>query len=638
MAAGQSSAPSEIESIEGMMAQSRIRPLDTSVVGLIAAGEVVERPALAIKELVENSIDALACSISVDIRDGGLTSFRVTDNGDGIPREELALAFMRNATSKLRDASDLDAIQTLGFRGEALASIAAVAKVTLTSRPKGSETGAAIDVEGGVILGVRDAASPEGTSIVVKELFYNTPARRKFMKKPAVEAAQVSEWMVRLMMARPDISMRLSVGGKQSFRSAGDSNLAGVIAVAWGRDTAARLIPIRGNAGGCYWEGFVGVGESAHSNRSKQLLFLNGRAVRSQAVSQVVEWACRERIIIGRSPTFVLHATIDFNLVDVNVHPNKLEVRFRDEPAVLTGVADLIRDTILARSADAYTAKHSININNISINHDDSKATDVNTLADARDASAIPVIPYSAPETDQPDDPLSLIRLAHDSALPPTFSSVQGTPQETSQATPQETQPEQQMFEYKESELRYRIIGAAFDQYIMIEYDDTLYIIDQHAAHERILFDQFERAADKPMSQPLLAPVTLTLSHAEAALTQTYATALAESGFEFEPFGDRTIRVTSVPIVLGCPAPELARAMIAALEGYGELPTARRRREELIMLSCKKAIKGGEPLTREQIERLLRACASSVAPTCPHGRPICVAIPKRELDRRFRRI
>lgn len=629
-----STQPLQMEKQHGESVQRarRIRPLDASVVGLIAAGEVVERPSLAIKELVENSIDAQSRSISVDIKDGGLSYFRVTDNGLGIPSDELVLAFARSATSKLREASDLESVQTLGFRGEALASIAAVAKVTLVSRTRGSDTGAAIDIEGGRVLGIRDAASPEGTSITIKDIFYNTPARRKFMKKPAIEAAQVSDWITRLAMARPDISMRLSAAGKQSFRSAGDSSLAGVLASVWGRDAASRMLAIQGSAGGCYWEGFVGVGEQSYSNRSRQLLFLNGRCVRSQAVVQAVEWACRERVPPGRFTVCVLHVTMDFAQVDVNVHPNKLEVRFREETSVASGIAELIRGTLASsvkpREHECIEPPteylHNYNYNTVD-------------KEDRPTPAAIHVAAYAAPEAKPVDDPRGMVLSAVDAPL--SFLLTERTEYTEQPALPQAAElSEQQSMPMPESATPYKVIGAAFDQYIIVEQGDMLYLIDQHAAHERFLYDRFDSVGGEgAVSQPLLAPLVLTLTPGETALVEAYADTLADSDFTFEPFGDKTVRVTSAPVVLGCPAPELARAMIAALESFGELPSAQRRRDSLIKLACKKAIKGGEPLTRGQINHLLEQIASSVMPTCPHGRPICVAIPRREIDRRFKR-
>ncbi|MDR1263710.1 MAG: DNA mismatch repair endonuclease MutL [Oscillospiraceae bacterium] len=632
---------------------NRIRPLDPAIVNLIAAGEVVERPALAIKELVENSLDAAARGITVELRDGGLSYFRVTDNGAGIPREELALAFARSATSKLRAADDLTGIATMGFRGEALASIAAVSKVTLTSRARGEDSGAAIVVEGGRVEAVRDAASPEGTTVVVKDIFYNVPARRKFLKKPIIETAYATDWIIKLAAAWPDVSVRLINQGRQTFRSAGDGSARGVLAAAWGLETSERMIPVKGIAAGCVAEGFVGVGEDARYGRAQQWLFLNRRAVRAPALADAVELACRERILIGRSPIFALWLTMDYAAVDVNVHPNKLEVRFGNERDICDGIVDLVADALRLSESTAASVRAMAVESPFAGNHRltepapmdmtetpprdsaaQSAASDAVSQSPPIISSAItPAQPRSVVIDDDPSAPLT--DKARDSAVPDT--SIKPAIIETEQ---QSLIDERAGTEASQSCRPFRVFGAAFNQYILVEQGEVLFLIDQHAAHERFLYDRFMAALDTgSASQPMLSPLTVELSHREAALIEANAAVVAQAGFTVEPFGERAIRVTSVPMVMGAPAPELIRAVIDALDEFAELPTARKRRDSLIQLSCKKAIKGGDPLTNNQIEGLLSSLANThTMPTCPHGRPICVAIEKRELDRRFKRI
>ncbi|GHU69024.1 DNA mismatch repair protein MutL [Clostridia bacterium] len=628
---------------------SRIRPLDSAVVNLIAAGEVVERPALAIKELVENSLDAGARGITVELREGGLTYFRVTDNGVGIPREELALAFTRSATSKLRAAEDLIDIATMGFRGEALASIAAVSKVTLTSRARGSSFGAAIDVEAGHIAAVRDAASPEGTTVVVKDIFYNVPARRKFLKKAIVETAYATDWIIKLAAAWPGVSVRLISQGKQTFRSAGDGSTRKVLAAALGLETAERLIPVGGMTAGCVVEGFVGVGEDARYGRALQWLFLNRRAVKVSALADAVELACRERVTIGRSPIFALWLTMDYSAVDVNVHPNKLEVRLGNERAVCEGMVELVGEA-LSRDVRAAAVTPTVAESPF---HDEQTFQAESIIQTQPDGSVIlkgtsvgqpsdhnselptvtPVLAREIFVEDKSDAPL--IESAYDAVVPE--SSLRYTNNKPS--VEEEQQILTGMPDESESDQSFRVLGAAFDQYILAEQGETLYLIDQHAAHERFLYDKFMTVLDTGgASQPMLAPLTVELSHREASLVEANAAVIAEAGFTLEPFGERAVRVTSVPMVMGMPAPDLIRAVIDALDEFAELATAKRRRDSLIKLACKKAIKGGDLLTRNQIAGLLSALARThTTPTCPHGRPICVAIEKRELDRRFKR-
>jgi len=324
----------------------RIIVLDENTANQIAAGEVVERPALAIKELVENSLDAGATAISVEARDGGLSLLRVADNGCGIAPEQLRMAFQRNATSKIARAEDLLSVATMGFRGEALASIAAVSRVRLTTRRQGGAEGAFIELEGGQVTGIGPAACAEGTSVTVRDLFFNVPARRKFLQKPAQEAGLISDWMARLMFSRTDVSMRLTLSGRQVMRSAGDGSLRGVAAAVWGRQTAQGMMPVDGSAAGCAWHGLLGVDALARQNRSRQVLLLNGRAIRSAAMQQAVERACRGRVLAGQMPCFILRMDMPCTGVDVNVHPNKLEVRFQDEVSLAAGLEYLVRTAL----------------------------------------------------------------------------------------------------------------------------------------------------------------------------------------------------------------------------------------------------------------------------------------------------
>ncbi len=328
-----------------------IHRLSADLIGKIAAGEVVERPAAAIKEMVENSLDAGASAVSVEIRDGGITSIRVTDNGSGIRADDIRLAFERHATSKIASAADLAAIGTLGFRGEALASIAAVAKVTCTTRTAEDPAGIRVRVEGGSFLGVEEAACPQGTTMLVKDLFYNVPVRLGFLKKPAAEAGLVSDMMMRMILSRPDVSFRLISQGKTLYHSAGDGKLASAVFAVYGSELLHSMREVKGSQGGVLMSGFVGIGESARGNRSHQSFFINGRCMRSGVLSAALEEACRERVMIGKYPACVLHLTMPYESVDVNVHPNKLEVRFRDEARVAEAVETLVRDALRERDA-----------------------------------------------------------------------------------------------------------------------------------------------------------------------------------------------------------------------------------------------------------------------------------------------
>ena len=329
----------------------KIQLLSDEVIGKIAAGEVVERPSAAIKEMVENSLDAGATAVTVEIRDGGISYFRVTDNGSGIDQSQIRMAFERHATSKITRTDDLFAIRTLGFRGEALASIAAVAKVTCTTRTKADASGVKVVNEGGHITSIEEAACPEGTSFIVRDLFYNTPVRLKFLKKPVTEAGYVSDLMMRLILSRPDVSFRYISQGKTVYHSAGDGKLQSAVFSIYGKEMLRAMREVDGHQSGVMLKGFVGVGESVRANRGHQSFFINGRYMRSGILSAAVEAACRERVVGGKYPTCVLHLTMPFEMVDVNVHPNKLEVRFQNDQAVAEAVEAIVRDALVEKSA-----------------------------------------------------------------------------------------------------------------------------------------------------------------------------------------------------------------------------------------------------------------------------------------------
>lgn len=327
----------------------KIRLLSDDVIGKIAAGEVVERPAAAIKEMVENSLDAGATAITVEIRDGGISYFRVTDNGSGIQQSEIRMAFERHATSKISSAHDLTAIQTLGFRGEALASIASVAHVTCTTRTRNDNSGIKVVNKGGKLESIEEAACPEGTSFVVRDLFFNTPVRLKFLKKPATEAGYVSDLMMRLILSRPDVSFRYISQGKVLYHSAGDGKLASALFSIYGKDSRS-MREVKGHQGGVLLHGYVGVGDNARATRAHQSFFINGRYMKSAVLSAGVEAACREHLMQGRYPSCVLHLTMPFEMVDVNVHPNKLECRFQDESALHAAIEAIVRDAFAEKS------------------------------------------------------------------------------------------------------------------------------------------------------------------------------------------------------------------------------------------------------------------------------------------------
>ena len=663
------------------MKNARIYQLPPEVIGQIAAGEVVERPSAAIKELVENSMDADATAITVDIKEGGLASFRVTDNGSGIAFEDLRLAFARHATSKIRTAADLFGVKSLGFRGEALASIAAVSKVTCLTRQKGKESGYRVKNEGGVILDIQDAACPEGTSFTVKELFYNAPVRRKFLKKPGTETAAVSELMARLILSNPGISFRFMADGKQVYFSAGDGNMESAIMAVYGTSTLKQLVKIDGNMNGVMVHGYVGVGDVARGNRSHEHFFLNGRTMKSGILSAAVENACRQRITIGRFPMCILYITMPYENVDVNVHPNKWEVRFADEKAVRSAVETLVFEALEKTNLSPvipamFPAEEKPRVHQPVVIRESTPVTV---------PSISPQLPPAAPEKPampQKSAPVlspSLSAFSEDGASMPSFKPVKVENEEAltpfilyqpekknyaakdsgSSILPprpyaaEEKKPEQAPLPAKPVEFEQvqsaavekyirpsvRIIGVAFNTYILMEYGDLLVLCDQHAVHERLLYERFMReTAAAPASQSLLIPMIVHLSKQEYAAYEENKTVLQKAGFDLEPFGDDTLQMRGVPIILGTPQAEkcLLEALDSLMDGQGNLPD---RTSRVIQMACKHAVKGGERLPEESVKQLIQdVIDQKVTPTCPHGRPLMIQLSHTELDKRFRRI
>ena len=705
--------------------------LSEEIIGKIAAGEVVESPASAIKELVENSLDAGATCVTVEIRDGGISYLRVTDNGKGIPSRDVRLAFERHATSKIRKSEDLFDLHTLGFRGEALASIAAVSKLVLTTRHAGEESGTRAVNEGGVIKSISEAASPQGTTIVARDLFYNTPVRLKFLKKPITEAGRVADVIAKMILAHPDISFRLIHNSKQVYSSSGNGDIRSAVFCLYGRETANAMIPVS-SEGSVSVSGLVGVGLQARSNRARQTFIVNGRTIRSPLLTQALEDGCRERITIGHYPVCVLNIQMPVAMVDVNVHPNKLEVRFSDENLVYQyvkgAVAECFTVSPLASAPTLALTKDEPEktIGNVSIIDTETQSgieqARLETLRDKRDEK--PDIPAEKPEikihvidvspakketerdhriesltSDRKEERPSAIQHADYSSfvtkhfggaalresavsINPAVSRVskqtneekktsepavckpfsdneksvsekRETPvvpvnleSEKQKEIPSETVQEQIVFPEEKVEkpsvlAGYKMIGVAFDTYIMLQNDKQMIFIDQHAAHERILYEKLMKEIDAGAgSQILMVAQVVHVTPQDRAKIETYAEEIRAAGFDIEAFGDDAYQIRAVPNVLGIP--QSRSAFLEMVDRLGELrvlSTHQKRRDAILQMACKKAIKGGDRLTMEEIEPLLaEMMVSNAPPTCPHGRPLVVVLTRNELEKRFRRI
>lgn len=622
----------------------KIRPLSENLIGKIAAGEVVERPAAAIKELVENSLDAGATTVTVEIREGGLSYIRVSDNGSGIDESDIRMAFERHATSKISREQDLDSIATLGFRGEALASIAAVSRVTMTTRTAERETGLKVTNEGGKITDIRETACPQGTTITVSDLFYNVPVRKGFMKKSGQEATAVHDLMTQLLLSRPDVSFRYISNGKTEYHSPGDGQTATAMQTVYGSRAMKEMHAVDDHGNGLVIKGFVGIGENARGNRSQEFFFINGRVMHSKILNDAVETACRERIMIGKFPVCALYITIAYEAVDVNVHPNKLQVRFRDETGVYEAVLSAVLNAIRVRDAFEQPVEMVLIKEREPERQPVYKESVKPFIVQDRIVQVSKTLPPEAASPVPPERPV------------PEFREVR-KPENTFAGIPdiQEKQPSfvtvpPQVPAVKESAEQVstilqnikkpmKIFGALFNTFILVEYEDQLLMVDQHAVHERLLFDKLMQEQRSQAGQELLVPVIISVTNAEQRLLEENRDTLESIGLVVESFGERDIAVRTVPMILGeAQTQDFIREVITELEN-GKDPTFEKKRTALLQTACKHAVKGGEALTEDELRSLLDTMIEKkVTPTCPHGRPLVVAISHYELDKKFKRI
>ncbi|MBQ8159637.1 MAG: DNA mismatch repair endonuclease MutL [Clostridia bacterium] len=663
----------------------RIQVLSDEVIGKIAAGEVVERPSAAIKELIENSLDAGATRITVEIKDGGITYFRVTDNGRGIPGIDIRMAFERHATSKIRSSDDLSEIATMGFRGEALSSIAAVSRMTCTTKTMSDTSGIRLVNEGGVIRELSEAACPEGTTMVVKDLFFNAPVRLKFLKRPTTEAGYVSDVVMHAILSRPDVSFRLISQGKSIYHSPGDGDLESAAFCIFGKEMLAPTTrKVHGTMNGVLLDGYVGVGESGRGNRNSELFFINRRYLQSRILSQAVEEGCRERVMIGKYPMCVLHLTMAYDHVDVNVHPNKLEVRFQKEDEVISAVRELVRRALtdthpleapeqikdetapIPRLSDV-TVLHQVPQERVTA---EAPAPEIRKETDL---PPVPGVPQQNPETGErapspvevtapvlkpsptvlprftdapkPVQPQpSLVPSSHAPARDEEITTAPGEAPKPEAAPQKPLAVQQEMnveVDGQAPEKPMRLIGSVFDTYILLEYEDQLIMIDQHAAHERLNFDRMMATVDTQRAgQELLIPLVFRVTPREMALVEENAELLRSIGLTCEPFGEGDVSIRSIPMILGEPQTgDFFREILDEMQNEARGLSLEKRRTAILQSACKHAVKGGEKITEADMRHLVEELVEKhVTPTCPHGRPLVVALSHHELDRKFRRI
>ena len=620
----------------------KIKALSKDLIGKIAAGEVVERPAAAIKELVENSLDAGATAVTVEIRDGGTSYIRVADNGSGIDESDIRMAFERHATSKISREQDLSAIATLGFRGEALASIAAVSKVTMTTRTSEKETGLKIRNEGGQITDIQETACPVGTTVVVNDLFYNVPVRKGFMKKSGQEASAVQELMTQLLLSRPDVSFRYISNGRTEFHSPGDGLTATALQTVYGSHAMKSMKEVDDFGNGVVIKGYVGIGENARGNRSQELFFINGRVMHSRILNEAVETACRERVMIGKFPVCALYLTISYESVDVNVHPNKLEVRFRDESAVYEAVLSAVVSALKERDAFEKPVEMVLEKNKQTADKPEMPAIVQPVLRRDAVVDVSRTLPPAAAVPVSTEKPKPEFREVRKTAFEPYVASTlpSAIPEKDPGSVLKEA-GEQVSTILQTIRKPMRVFGALFNTYILIEYEDQLLLVDQHAVHERLLYDKLMREHEGTpiIGQELLVPIIVDVTNAEQRLLEDNRDALESIGIVVESFGERDVAVRTIPVILGeAQTKDFIRDVIDEL-GNGHDPAFEKKRSALLQTACKHAVKGGEALTEEELRSLLDTMIEQkVTPTCPHGRPLVVSISHRELDKKFRRI
>lgn len=676
---------------------AHIKVLDQITIDKIAAGEVIERPASIVKELTENAIDAGADSVTVEIEDGGITLIRISDNGSGIEREDIHNAFLRHSTSKIESVDDLMHISSLGFRGEALSSIAAVTKVELITKPKEDTFGTRYVIEGGKEISMEDTGASDGTTFLVRQLFYNVPARRKFLKTPMTEAGHVQDLLTRLALSHPEVAIRFVNNGQEKLRTSGNGKLKEVIYSIYGRETAANILELDYEKNGIGIRGFIGKPIITRGNRNYENIFVNGRYVKSAVISKAAEDAYKDFMMQHKFPFFVLHFLVDGETVDVNVHPTKMELRFQKQQAVYDAVfeaihrrlldQELIPQVTLPEPKQPEKAK------------EQSPSPFLLKPKSGSGQSAAPVSgPVSLPDTDSTASEDTANTRIHSSVQSPVQSSAKAEPEtkdedyfirkmrervmsyhnrsssaeitgksvifrsgdqrqedriknaakENGNYTVEQKAPKQlDLFEEnllkREIRAEYRLIGQVFDTYWLVQFHDNLYIIDQHAAHERVLYERTlkEMKTREFTSQYLSPPIILNLSMQEAEVLNTHKDRFAQLGFEIEEFGGEAYAVRAVPANLfGIAKKELLLEMLDALsDGLNTSMTPELIDEKVASMSCKAAVKGNNRLSAREVDALIGELLLLDNPYhCPHGRPTIIAMSKRELEKKFKRI
>lgn len=656
-----------------------INVLDKHVAELIAAGEVVERPASAIKEMIENSIDAGSTDITVEIQNGGITFMRVTDNGCGIMRDDVKLAFLPHATSKIKLENDLDSISTLGFRGEALSSISSVSRLQLLTRNENEEIGVSYEIDGGEEVSFDDAGCPVGTTIIVRDLFYNIPARMKFLKKDRAEGNAVANVIDKIALSHPEISFTFIRDGKRVLNTSGDGKIKSAIYSVYGRDFANGLIPVNYELNGITVKGYITKPVNARPNRSMQNFFINGRYVKSVTAMAAIEEACKGNVMVGKFPACVLHITIPFEAIDVNVHPSKIEVRFINERPVFDAVYHAVKTSLnnnderksvtfnnikkdnafseikkpkpFVSTPAVFEKKEEKNASDpfVKLNDAIKNAKPIQTLNPSVSNFNSPTDIYSKEAVKQKDDIEYKIQENNKKFEPEDTTIVSKNKNELNipdeelivnkpkeEPTDEEPKP---LFEQPKNKLTF--VGEAFKTYIIVEKNDKeIVIIDKHAAHERMIYERLKKERGEGFTQVLLQPITVILSKNDYEAAISNLDMFKECAFDIEDFGNGSLIVRGAPQYLDISDIE---SSVIEMAGYIAQNKKDIRSEKMDWIyhnvACRAAIKGGNISTREELMDIANKLDED--PTlryCPHGRPVCMVMSRYELEKQFGRV
>lgn len=633
-----------------------INVLQPHVADMIAAGEVVERPASVIKELVENSLDAGAKNITVEIRGGGATYIRVTDDGCGMAPEDAGIAFLRHATSKLHDEKGLEAISTMGFRGEALAAISSVSKIELNTRRRGDASGTRVVLEAGDIQEMFAAGCPDGTTMIVRDLFYNTPARLKFLKSDRSEASACQLAALRCALGHPEVSIRFIKDRNEEFFTPGDGKQESCVYSLMGRDMATQMLRCAGENNGIHVTGFVSSPAYGKGNRSAQFFFCNGRFIKSQLLQAAVEQAYKNTLLTGRYPACALYIELGYGSVDVNVHPAKTEVKFSEERKVFDAVHYAVLSALAGERQTAEIKLSESTKKAVGAKPDFYQSMSAETFRESGYAAPKPVQPQPAAAATA----VSALRPPVSAARPvqPVQMSLRAEPAEyeNSRILPEKPEKSETVPVFSQDmpvkavekpvqnvESRpipdHKIVGEALKTYIIVEQDDKLILIDKHAAHERMIFDRLKAQEREIMAQNLLIPVTIRPNGDDMDAITENAALLYELGFEIEPFGERELIVRAVPADMDAGDVPTAIEEICEKLRRGKCPDAQSARDEILhTVACKAAIKAGWDTHPKELEAVVDAVISGQVRYCPHGRPVSVTLTRKELDKQFKRI